>query len=341
MRRAARRLWRARSLAAAVVSLVLAVALALVVSPSVGVYAQTGTREILAEYQNLTIRIDGKTIIPKDASGATVYPFVYEGRTFLPVRAFANALGCGVSWDDPKKAVSIVTSGGGSPSYGTPVKKGTTERVAVEYANITVSVDGKKLSVTNEPFLFKDSVYLPLREIADALGCTVDFDTATNVIDINLPKIIVTRAGEFSASDLVFTVDGKPLRLDDDISVATALFGAPTGFEEVESCAYDGMDKFFTYRGGDILVSTLPINGDLICAVDVFTDAVKTGNSITVGSSLEQIETAYGKDYTLDGGVLIYWAGPRGNPKTPQLYFTLDDDGVVLNFGIFNGKSAG
>ena len=117
------------------------------------------------------------------------------------------------------------------------------------------------------------------------------------------------------------------------------MLGTPTRYEEIESCAYSGLDKFYVF--GKIEVSTLPINGDSICAIDVFDNTASTSKNITAGNTIAQIEAAYGKDYTYENGVLIYWDGPRGNPKTPQLYFMIDRNDKIEAFGIYNGKSAG
>ena len=45
------------------------------------------------------IVVDGRRINPTDANGNTVEPIIYNGTTYLPVRAVANAFGKAVSWD--------------------------------------------------------------------------------------------------------------------------------------------------------------------------------------------------------------------------------------------------
>lgn len=45
------------------------------------------------------IVIDGKKINPTDANGKAVEPIIYNGTTYLPVRAVANALEKAVYWD--------------------------------------------------------------------------------------------------------------------------------------------------------------------------------------------------------------------------------------------------
>ena len=43
------------------------------------------------------IVIDGQKLNPTDANGNTVEPIIYNGTTYLPVRAVANAFGKAVS----------------------------------------------------------------------------------------------------------------------------------------------------------------------------------------------------------------------------------------------------
>lgn len=47
------------------------------------------------DYCRVKIVVDGATIVPKDADGKPVEPFIWKGTTYLPVRSVANALGLG------------------------------------------------------------------------------------------------------------------------------------------------------------------------------------------------------------------------------------------------------
>lgn len=53
------------------------------------------------------IVVDGKKINPTDANGNTVQPIIYNGTTYLPVRAVANAFGKAVYWDGPDYTVYL------------------------------------------------------------------------------------------------------------------------------------------------------------------------------------------------------------------------------------------
>lgn len=55
----------------------------------------------------IKIVVDGQRVVPKDANGNTVEPFIYNGTTYLPVRAVATALGKEVYWDGPNYTVYL------------------------------------------------------------------------------------------------------------------------------------------------------------------------------------------------------------------------------------------
>lgn len=70
-------------------------------------YATNATKTIQAAYMNIKLVIDGVPVTPKDSNGTTVEPFIYNGTTYLPVRAVGEALGKQVGWDGKTKTVYI------------------------------------------------------------------------------------------------------------------------------------------------------------------------------------------------------------------------------------------
>ena len=69
-------------------------------------------------YDNVKINVNGTQFTPKDVTGRVVEPFIYQGTTYLPVRAVGEATGYTVTWDQNSKTV-YMTLGGGSQG-GTP-----------------------------------------------------------------------------------------------------------------------------------------------------------------------------------------------------------------------------
>ena len=58
------------------------------------------------------IVIDGKELHPADEQGNTVEPLIYNGTTYLPVRAVSSALGKAVYWDGPSYTVYLGSMNG-------------------------------------------------------------------------------------------------------------------------------------------------------------------------------------------------------------------------------------
>lgn len=71
------------------------------------VFAKNGTETIEAFYNNIKIYVDGVKVEPKDANGNTVEPFIYNGTTYLPVRAVGEAIGKNVTWDGTTRSVYL------------------------------------------------------------------------------------------------------------------------------------------------------------------------------------------------------------------------------------------
>ena len=71
------------------------------------VYAKQISETVELFYNNIKIYIDGREVVPKDANGNVVEPFIYNGTTYLPVRAVSNAFGKDVEWDGTTQSVYI------------------------------------------------------------------------------------------------------------------------------------------------------------------------------------------------------------------------------------------
>lgn len=74
------------------------------------------------------ISINGAVFIPKDVAGKQVPVFIYNGTTYVPVRAIGEAMGLDVQYDSAKQIVLLTTQdrvlaqNGGSGSYITDDK---------------------------------------------------------------------------------------------------------------------------------------------------------------------------------------------------------------------------
>lgn len=94
----------------------------LVLVTSINVFASGMVKEkIDVIYNNIKLVVDGKPVaFGKNESGKQIEPFIYNGTTYLPVRAVGEALGKKVNWDGKTQTVYIGEKPGGI-SYMTEV----------------------------------------------------------------------------------------------------------------------------------------------------------------------------------------------------------------------------
>lgn len=86
--------------------LILAVA---VIGLSVSALAATSSRTIQVE-DGIRISLNGATFVPRDVNGKEVSVFLYNGTTYVPLRAISEAMGMDVSYDSASKTVILVTA---------------------------------------------------------------------------------------------------------------------------------------------------------------------------------------------------------------------------------------
>lgn len=74
---------------------------------TVALAAGTYTKTLTAYYRDIKLSVNGQIVVPKDAAGKVVDPFIVDGTTYLPVRAVSEALGKTVDWDGKNAVVKI------------------------------------------------------------------------------------------------------------------------------------------------------------------------------------------------------------------------------------------
>lgn len=79
--------------------------LAILIVPAAA--ASTYRQQIAVEY-GITLNINGQQAVLKDPNGNTVQPFVYNGTTYVPIRAVSENLGAAVAYDQPTNTARII-----------------------------------------------------------------------------------------------------------------------------------------------------------------------------------------------------------------------------------------
>ena len=113
----------------------------------------------------------------------------------------------------------------------------------------------------------------------------------------------------------------KSLTVTPDAQAAPIVeaLGEPISYFEAPSCAFEGLDKVYTFPG--FMLYTYPdgSGADYISSVVLMDDSVTTPEGLMIGSSVSEIEAAYGTPSAQSGNLYDYErAGVR-------LRFILDD----------------
>ncbi len=111
-----------------------------------------------------------------------------------------------------------------------------------------------------------------------------------------------------SLDDYVFEYKGVTISPDMNTKEFLDALGDPLHYYEVQSCAFQGMDKIYTYTSFE--VSTYP-NGtdDLVSYIYLKDDTVTTAEGVYLGMAKEDVLDIYGTDYTEDAGAYVYAKG--------------------------------
>lgn len=118
-----------------------------------------------------------------------------------------------------------------------------------------------------------------------------------------------------------FLVNGISIPLDSESVDLVDKLGDYEYFE-APSCAFQGMDKIYTYHG--FTLYTYEADGiDHVLSVVLTDDSVTTPEGIAIGFGADEVIAAYGDDYTTSGSAYVYTKG-----KT-TLSFILENDKVA------------
>ena len=80
-----------------------AVTASLVLGVTPAAFAKVASMNIPVQYNNIKVLVDGEELRTEKE------PFLYDGTTYLPLRAVAEAVGKEVSWDSATKTAAIST----------------------------------------------------------------------------------------------------------------------------------------------------------------------------------------------------------------------------------------
>lgn len=151
------------------------------------IFAAPVTKSIQAVFSGVRIALDGQILDLKDANGNKVEAFGYNGTTYLPVRAIANAFGKDVTYDAKE---NIIYLGKVVKPSGVEVGIGTLSPFTKNKMTIGIPWDqGNRLKMANLEYDSKDAL------LCSGIGAN-GYSTVTYLLD-----------GKFSSISGIFGVD--------------------------------------------------------------------------------------------------------------------------------------
>jgi hypothetical protein len=141
------------------------------------IYDPVKTITITLQPDNPYMTVDGvsREIDPGRSTKPVIIP--EWSRTVVPIRAIVEALGGTISWDGETRKVTI--------DFKDTIIELWIDNPEAKVNGVTKWIDESNHAVM--PIIINDRTMLPLRFVAESLGCTVDWDPDTRTIKINTP----------------------------------------------------------------------------------------------------------------------------------------------------------
>ncbi len=162
-----------------------------------------------------------------------------------------------------------------------------------------------------------------------ALACAITFAACSSGQDTqgtdkgnNNPPKSSEEDNKGNTKAYSFKYEGTEIAINMEAAPLLDKLGKEISYFEAPSCAFEGIDKIYTYGGFEL--HTYP-SGDkeFVSAVIFLDDSVKTEEGVYIGDTKEKVLSVYGKDYKDVDGAYAYEKGEG------KLQFIFKDDAVV------------
>ena len=181
--------------------------------------------------QPIQLIVDGKVIT------SDVPPQIINGRTMVPARFLAEALGATVSWDASQNDVIVTSQSAATKGVG----------IVSTSQQIHLIVDGRIITSDVPPQIINGRTMVPARYLAEALGAIVTWDTSQNAVIVTSQNTTTT--------DKVDSLPAEEVQLTADYWIPD------TGKRYVYATAYEDYGQNFSETGQRIVTWTEDANG--------------------------------------------------------------------------------
>lgn len=145
---------------------------------------------------DITVTFNGEAKALSNVNGQQVYPVLYGGTTYVPIRAIGYLLGLNVDWDQATRTVLLDKPANGQTADiktakpDDPKKTGTQAIKPTIDPGITVKYNGEVQTMKTAtgavvyPMIDGGTTYLPIRAVSNMLGLDVDWEQSTQTVKL-------------------------------------------------------------------------------------------------------------------------------------------------------------
>jgi hypothetical protein len=132
-------------------------------------------------------------------------------------------------------------------------------------------------------------------------GCSSGKSTSTASTENSTQKAVVESSKKPEESEkpqgYIFETNGISIAMNAKVAPILEKLGKEKSYFEAESCAFQGMDKTYTYNGFEL--HTYELNKvDYVASVIFLDDSVSTKEGITLNADIKDVLRLYGDKYT-------------------------------------------
>ncbi len=152
----------------------------------------------------------------------------------------------------------------------------------------------------------------------------IEGDVKTVTAENAEEKTAVASAEKTNATGkgFVFVTDGIEIAMDTDAADTLSKLGDPNSYFEAPSCAFDGVDKMYTYKSFEL--DTYPQGDrDFISSIVFKDDVITTKEGVAIGDPASKVIDVYGDEFEEEKGMHVY------KKDGMKLCFIIKDDAVA------------
>jgi phosphate transport system substrate-binding protein len=162
----------------------------------------------------INLLIDGKKVIP------AVDPVVENGTTLVPLRVISETLGADVTWEQSKQQATIKTA-----AY----------TVIFTLGSKNYTVNGATKTLLLAPKAVNGSTLVPIRAFSEAIGATVNYNSATNTASVDyFTKMSgsLKISGSTTLQPITQAAADKLMSMNSGLSITVSGGGSGTGIKD-------------------------------------------------------------------------------------------------------------